>query len=387
MTKKRHGFVFALCCALVVFLSAGAHAEQIFQTTLELKEPATAAGIDRVEFVWSTDAEGKRTGGNELSGLAVALYAGDSLIYTDLAISEWLLLPVMSEAGLTERSREDIFWDFDLENLILRQFRSILPKNLKGSVGEHYQVADGLTLPKDGKIHIRHFVDGEIKERKAGDLLRQSTRLLKSFDPLPVAAEEVEIENVETLAVESPTEAQAEGPDQESGSLASFVPTTWGLYVAELAAFGIEEGEMSGVRVNGEARPVFVEEGVLRFFLGEDDLGAAVEIGRWDDAVSMEIVDAAPVSVDGDVGFATAGDGATDRPVGEGVSRYLVSGIQGNEVWLLDVSNPARPRWMTQQAVFESEDGIGVYFETGVTEVRRLFVLPPHEAFELLVEE
>jgi hypothetical protein len=380
-----------LIILLAVFSSAVAgvcRAEQIFQTTLELEEPITAAGIDRIEFVWSADMDRKHAGRNALSGLSVALFASDSLVYTDLAITDWLILPILSEESLTERTREDIFWDFSIEEMTLRQFRSILPKSLKGSSGEHYQVADNKSLQDDRRVHILHFVDGKVKERKVGMLLRQSTRLLKTFNSPDVEVEAVAVDDVVTYEVSSdPVDtADGGGVTGSRAGRAQFQARAYGLYVAELAAFGIDaEAEGAGVKVNGEPRPVLVEEGVLRFFLGKEDVGADVQIGLWEETEAMEVVDAAPVSMAGDVGFATPGEGeeVLDLPVAEGTTRYIVTEMMGDEVWLLDVSDPAHPRWLTQQAVLESPKGIAVYFETGATEIRRVLLLPPEQAFEL----
>ena len=217
--KNKSAFILSRRAAIgliISLLSSGAFAEHIYQTTLELQAPVTAAGIDRVEFIWSVDHAHKHAGGDKLSGLAMALYAGNTLVYTDLVIAEWLLLPMMSREALTERSRKDIFWDFDLENMTLRQFRSILPKSLGGSSGEHYQVADGRTLPHDGNVYIRHYVNGVRKELKVGALLTQSTRLLKSFDPPTGGIDRTPPEEMRTTNLSSVTDEQEQAPGRNN---------------------------------------------------------------------------------------------------------------------------------------------------------------------------
>jgi hypothetical protein len=159
-----------LCCGI-------GHAHQAYLTTLNLRSPVTSQRIDRVQFLWCTDSEGRNVGRGELEHYAVFLFSGNDLVYSNKIIYNNTLLPLTAKGGgFILRTRKDLFWQFDQNRMILRQMANTSPHLFTATSGVHYTVTDNKSLPSDGHVRIRRIVNGEVLELEVGHLASQSTR-------------------------------------------------------------------------------------------------------------------------------------------------------------------------------------------------------------------
>ena len=75
-----------------------------------------------------------------------------------------------------------------------------------------------------------------------------------------------------------------------------------------------------------------------------------------------------------------AGEGQVEMATEQDLNRYLISGFDGAEIWVLDVSNPASPRWMTDHAVIPANGEFGAYLEVDGNQGIRCILVTPSRA-------
>ena len=97
----------------------------------------------------------------------------------------------------------------------------------------------------------------------------------------------------------------------------------------------------------------------------------------------MDSESAAPVNADGEVGHVDAVDNVADLVTQKDLNRYLVTGFEGSEIWVLDVSDPAGPRWMTDHSVISAGGEFGAYLEIDTDRVKRCILMNPAQAISV----
>lgn len=114
------------------------------------------AGADHVAFQWSTPLTTGTVAANNLNGLAMRLYQGSTLLYTDVAIAGGVVQPL---GGIT-RTSSDVFFDYDLTTMTLRQFGNLQSTDPTGATGTHYYLTDNTSFPADAMVGIQQIVNG-----------------------------------------------------------------------------------------------------------------------------------------------------------------------------------------------------------------------------------
>jgi hypothetical protein len=173
-----------MAAAVLVLLSSPVFAGGLscYETTLNLRVSPIET-FDTVIFEWSgedvnSDDQIWQSGlHSEMSDLKMELWSGGTLVYTDIIIADGAAQPF----GDQTRDLLDIYWEFDASDLTgptLRQMVNIF--EVESPTGTHYQVADGLNLPDDGKVYMWKYLDGVVQLSGIGDLDTQVT--LKDSD-------------------------------------------------------------------------------------------------------------------------------------------------------------------------------------------------------------
>lgn len=147
-----------------------------YTTSLKLETPMlNPDGIDTVVFEWSTIVLSDSVATSDLVDLSMTLLSDDAIVYTDTVLVGGVLQPI----GGAARTPMDLFWDFDLDTLTLRQMRNVGFGTIMSTTGVQYLVTDSLSLPDDSKVVIVRRTDGVFDFSNADLLKRQRTRVVK----------------------------------------------------------------------------------------------------------------------------------------------------------------------------------------------------------------
>lgn len=143
-----------------------------------------------------------------------------------------------------------------------------------------------------------------------------------------------------------------------------------------LAAAGVEvPAERLSIAVDGRevAALATIEHGPLA---EEDEVlfhlpagATSIRIRSLSDPLRMERAAAPPVFADSEIWMGSASDeGVATMPIESNLTRHMVIGFRDSPVYLFDVSEPHRPRVLTEFAVLEVDDELGIYFSYPASE-------------------
>ena len=130
-----------------------------------------SAGADHIAFQWSTPLTTGPVTANDLNGLAMRLYHGSTLLYTDVAIAGGVVQPL---GGIT-RTASDVFFDYNLNTMTLHQFGNLQSTDPTGATGTHYYLTDNASFPTDAMVGIQEIVNGARQSFTVDKLANQTS--------------------------------------------------------------------------------------------------------------------------------------------------------------------------------------------------------------------
>ena len=142
------------------------------QTTLSLQEPVVnVSSVTRVVYIWSTLETFGLVTEFDLEDLTLQLHGPDGLVYADHVVVDGVTQPF---AGLP-RSIGDIFWEFDFPSATLEQMRNTSVELVEASTGLQFHVLDSISIPDDGFVSVKAYLDGVNQDPHTDQLDVQAT--------------------------------------------------------------------------------------------------------------------------------------------------------------------------------------------------------------------
>lgn len=176
MPKSLFPESFRLVLFLALALGSAARAQpQFFETVLLLEEPVVnVSSVDRVLYRWSTTRDFGMVTEFDLEDLTLELHSPSGIIYTDRIIVNGAVQP-LSGIPRTLGGGFDIFWRFDLDNARLEQMTNVSKSNISASSGLHFDVHDSTSIPVDGRVSVKAYLDGVNQDPHTDQLEMQTT--------------------------------------------------------------------------------------------------------------------------------------------------------------------------------------------------------------------
>jgi energy-converting hydrogenase Eha subunit A len=126
-------------------------------TDLYFNNPiANTAGAHRASFQWSTPLTTGPVLTANVTNLAMRLYQGSTLLYTDVAIAGGVIQPL---GGIT-RTNSDIYFNYNLNTMTLHEFGNLQSTNPAGATGTQYYLSDNVSFPADSMVGIQAITNG-----------------------------------------------------------------------------------------------------------------------------------------------------------------------------------------------------------------------------------
>ena len=172
----------ALTTSLLLALASAASAQSFYETTLVLQQPlANVTSTERVVYRWSTPFPNGLITELDLDDLTLYLYGPDGQIYVDPIIVNGVVQPI---DGLPRAlgSDNDVFWRFDLDTGTLEQMTNVNQDLIEMTSGRHFDVHDSISIPDDGRVSIKSYIDGINQDPHTDQLDVQFTSQLLFFD-------------------------------------------------------------------------------------------------------------------------------------------------------------------------------------------------------------
>ncbi len=166
--------LFALLLCLVIAPAAYAQ-PQFYETVLELQQPVVNVSfVERVVYRWRTFRSSGEVADLDLEDLSMQLYGPGGLIYIDRMVVNGMAQP-LSGIPRTIGGGNDIFWRFNLDSATLEQMTNVSESVILASTGGHFDVHDSTSIPDDGRVSIKFYVDGENQDPHTDQLDVQTT--------------------------------------------------------------------------------------------------------------------------------------------------------------------------------------------------------------------
>jgi len=164
----------ALVVAIVFAMTMNANVSKAFmiKTTLNLNTPVVNVdGIDRVVYDWSTNKISGIVSKLDVIDMTMTLFNGSTTVFVDTVLANGILQSI----GGVAHGAGDFFWEYDIDNLLLRQMRNLFKPTRGATTGTVYQVEDNLSLQDDGKVRIIRFDNGVFAKFGSETLSSQTT--------------------------------------------------------------------------------------------------------------------------------------------------------------------------------------------------------------------
>ena len=155
---------------------------QFYETTLHLQQPVVnISSVERVVYRWSTEQPFGLVTQDVLDDLTLELWTPGGLIHTDRIVVNGVAQPF---AGIPREIGDglDVYWRFDLDLGILEEMANVSTDVIEASSGLQFDVHDSISIPDDGRVSIKAYIDGINQDPHTDQLDSQQTTTLLFFD-------------------------------------------------------------------------------------------------------------------------------------------------------------------------------------------------------------
>ncbi|MCG8461789.1 MAG: hypothetical protein MI919_36365 [Holophagales bacterium] len=155
---------------------------RFYETTLILQQPVVnVSNVDRVIYRWSTTLTEGGVDEFAVDDLILELRTPTGPIYVDRMIVDGVAQPF---AGLPRLigGGADIYWRFDLDTSTLEEMANVSEPLIQSSTGLHFDVHDSITIPDDGRVSVKAYLDGVNQDPHTDQLGTQVTVPMLFYD-------------------------------------------------------------------------------------------------------------------------------------------------------------------------------------------------------------
>lgn len=179
-TAPRRLFAFLLLGALTA-VTAQAQT-QFYETVLHLQEPVVnVSSVDRVIYRWSTTQVGGTVTEFALEDLTLELRTLSGEVFIDRILVNGVVQPLSGMARFLGDTN-DIYWRYNLDTATLEQMANVSSTVIEASTGLHFDVHDSITIPDDGRVSVKAYIDGVNQDPHTDQLATQTTAPMIFFD-------------------------------------------------------------------------------------------------------------------------------------------------------------------------------------------------------------
>ena len=161
---------------------SSSQAQQFHETVLHLQEPVVnVSSVDRVIYRWSTFQDVGMVTEFDLEDLVLELRGPEGVVYIDHIITNGVAQPFSGQPRIIGGGF-DIFWQFNLTTSELEQMANVSKSVMGASTGRHFDVHDSISIPDDGRVSVKQYIDGQNQDPHTDQLDIQTTALMVFFD-------------------------------------------------------------------------------------------------------------------------------------------------------------------------------------------------------------
>lgn len=178
---RSHGRPCGLLCRIlfpVLFLAAASSVQaqpQFYRTTLTLQEPVVnISSVHQVVYRWSTSQTAGEVEETEVEDMTLELHSGSNIIYVDDIVVDGVVQPF---DGIPRAlgADFDVFWRFNMTTNALEQMVNVSDIHIEQTTGLHFNVFDSTSIPDDGRVSVKAYLDGINQDPHTDQLGSQET--------------------------------------------------------------------------------------------------------------------------------------------------------------------------------------------------------------------